>query len=45
MLDENYEKILIDNWIEGEEALEIKDEFIENASCIESNVYKSYQLF
>ena len=26
--DENYEKILIDNWIEGEEAVEIKDEFI-----------------
>ena len=43
--DENYKKILIDNWIEEGEALEIKDEFIENATCIESNVYKSYQLF
>lgn len=43
--DINYKKMLIDNWIQEDEALEIKDEFIENATCIESNVYKSYQLF
>ena len=30
--------MLIDNWIQEDEALEIKDEFTENATCIESNL-------
>jgi hypothetical protein len=40
----DYKKILIDSWVMENEAIEIKDEFIENATCIESNIYKSYQL-
>jgi hypothetical protein len=35
---------LIDSWINSGDASEIKDEFIENATCIESSSYKSYQL-
>jgi hypothetical protein len=37
-------KILIDSWVMENEAIEIKDEFIENASCIESDTFKSYHL-
>jgi hypothetical protein len=42
--DQSYEKMLIDSWINSGDASEIKDEFIENATCIESSSYKSYQL-
>ncbi len=42
--DESYEKMLIDSWVNSGDASEIKDEFIENATCIESSSYKSYQL-
>jgi hypothetical protein len=34
----------IDSWVMENEAIEIKDEFIENASCIESDTFKSYHL-
>ncbi len=40
----DYKKILIDSWVMENEAIEIKDEFIENASCIESDTFKSYHL-
>ena len=40
----DYKQILIDSWVMENEAIEIKDEFIENASCIESDTFKSYHL-
>jgi hypothetical protein len=41
---DDYEKILLENWIGENNSMEIQNEFSENATCIESNKYKSYRL-
>ena len=41
---DDYEKILLENWIGNNNSMEIQNEFSENATCIESNKYKSYRL-
>ena len=41
---EDYQKILLDNWIGNSDSLEIQNEFSENATCIDSKKYKSYKL-
>ena len=33
---EDYQKILLDNWIGNSDSLEIQNEFSENATCIDS---------
>ena len=43
--DSSYQTILLENWINKKDAAEIKDEFTENATCIDSTKYKSYRLF
>lgn len=41
---DEYEKILLENWIGNSNSLEIQNEFSENATCIKSSKYKSYKL-
>lgn len=41
---DDYEKILLENWIGNNNSMEIQNEFSENATCVESNKYKSYRL-
>ena len=41
---ENYQEILLDRWINDEDSAEIKNEFFQNATCIESNKYKFFNL-
>ena len=43
--DKNYQNILLENWINQKESAEIKDEFLENTTCIDSTKYKSYKLY
>jgi hypothetical protein len=39
---EDYSKKINDFWINTSEAREIKNEFLNNAQCIESNIYYSF---
>ena len=41
---DEYEKILLENWIGDTNSIEIQTEFSENATCIQSSKYKSYKL-
>ena len=41
---DNYVNEILNNWINTSESKSIKDEFLENASCIESNYYNSFEL-
>ena len=40
----NHEEFLEKNWISVDESKAIKDEFNENATCLDSKKYKSYEL-
>jgi hypothetical protein len=40
----NQEEFLEKNWISDDESKAIKDEFNENATCLDSKKYKSYEL-
>ena len=40
----NQEEFLEKNWISDDESKAIKDEFSENATCLDSKKYKSYEL-
>ena len=40
----NHEEFLEENWISDDESKAIKDEFNENATCLDSKKYKSYEL-
>ena len=40
----DYKEFLEKNWIKDEESKAIKDEFNENATCLDSKKYKSYSL-
>ena len=40
----NQEELLEKNWISDDESKAIKDEFNENATCLDSRKYKSYEL-
>ena len=40
----NQEEFLEKNWISDDESKSIKDEFNENATCLDSKKYKSYEL-
>ena len=40
----NHEEFLEKNWISDDESKAIKDEFNENATCLDSKKYKSYEL-
>ena len=40
----NQEELLEKNWISDDESKAIKDEFSENATCLDSKKYKSYEL-
>lgn len=40
----NHEEFLETNWISDDESKAIKDEFNENATCLDSKKYKSYEL-
>ena len=40
----NQEELLEKNWISDDESKAIKDEFNENATCLDSKKYKSYEL-
>ena len=40
----NLEELLEKNWISDDESKAIKDEFNENATCLDSKKYKSYEL-
>ena len=40
----NHEEYLEKNWISDDESKAIKDEFNENATCLDSKKYKSYEL-
>lgn len=39
-----YKDSLLANWVTNRDSIEIKDEFTENATCLDSSVYKSYDL-
>ena len=41
---ENYTEEITELWINTKEAREIKDEFLQNAQCIESNLYNSFTI-
>ena len=41
---EDYSEEITDLWIGTVEAKEIKDEFQENAECIESDIYNSFKI-
>ena len=41
---ENYAEEITELWINTMEAKEIKDEFLQNAQCIESNLYNSFTI-
>ena len=41
---EDYEDILLKNWTNNEDSVEIQNEFSTNAICIDSKKYKSYKL-
>jgi len=43
--DRGYQSNLIKNWINQKDAIEIKDEFNENATCTDAKKYKGYNLF
>ena len=40
--NEDYSQEITDRWINTTEAKEIKDEFLENAECIESDIYNAF---
>ena len=42
--EKNYTETLSKQWIILNESDEIKDEFIANATCVDSNLYKAYKL-
>ena len=42
--EENYTETLSKQWIILNDSDEIKDEFIANATCVDSNLYKAYKL-
>jgi len=42
--NEDYEIQIINDWFSNKEASEIKDEFLNSASCIESKIYDLYNL-
>ena len=39
-----YKDSLLTSWVTNRDSIEIKDEFTENATCLDSSVYKSYDL-
>ena len=41
---EDYEDILLKNWVNNKDSAEIQKEFSANARCIDSKKYKSYKL-
>jgi hypothetical protein len=41
---EDYEDILLKNWVNNIDSAEIQSEFSTNTSCIDSKKYKSYKL-
>ena len=41
---EDYEDILLKNWVNNKDSAEIQSEFSTNTSCIDSKKYKSYKL-
>jgi len=41
---EDYQELLLDSWINNQDSAQIKNEFSQNAACIESNKYKSFKL-
>ena len=41
---EDYEDILLKNWANNKDSVEIQSEFSANATCIDSKKYKSYKL-
>ena len=42
--EKNYTETLSKQWIILNDSDEIKDEFIANATCVDSNLYKAYKL-
>ena len=40
----NYTEEITELWINTMEAREIKDEFLQNAQCIEANLYNSFTI-
>tara|TARA_B100000768_G_scaffold125690_1_gene116394 strand:- start:315 stop:1049 length:735 start_codon:yes stop_codon:yes gene_type:complete len=42
--DKDYQNVFLERWVNIKDATEIKDEFIENASCLDSRSYKKYIL-
>jgi hypothetical protein len=42
--EENYIETLSTRWIVLNDSDEIKDEFIANATCVDSSLYKAYKL-
>jgi hypothetical protein len=41
---DDYSNEITNLWINTNEAKEIKDEFLENAQCIKSDIYNSYAI-
>ena len=41
---EDYEDILLKNWVNNKDSAEIQSEFFTNTSCLDSKKYKSYKL-
>jgi len=39
---EDYSKEITERWVNTAEAIDIKDEFLQNAECIESDIYNSF---
>ena len=42
--DKDYQNVFLETWLNIKDATEIKNEFIENASCLDSRSYKKYIL-
>ena len=42
--DKDYQNVFLERWVNIKDATEIKNEFIENASCLDSRSYKKYIL-
>ena len=41
---EDYQDLLLNSWLKNEDSFEVKNEFSQNATCIESNKFKSFKL-
>ena len=41
---QDYSKYILENWQSSDEAFQVKNEFTENAECIDSRFYKVFKL-